>query len=402
MALAPHQYPRRILLAVIGLTPQIVTETLYKLAVEGDPNFIPTEVQLITTKQGAESAKVALFGTGCDKGWFHLFCEDYQLDQIQFNEDNIHIITDPEGQFIDDNQSTQHNRIASDFITQKIKLFTQDDNAALHVSLAGGRKTMSYYAGYALSLYGRLQDHLSHILVDDVFAHNKDFFYPRPKDKARRLEIDKRFYSTENAKIILADIPYVRMRYQVPKALLDGSEGFQETVHKIEQFNQLPHVVLYREERQIEFNGTSIIFTDVEFSLYYWFCLQILEENNKLRLSDQASIAQFLNDFLIIYQAFTPKHGARFENFEALIQPDAFDQTYESAVEQQRRLKRQRNWLSTNKGNIQRKIKQTLGDFAEPFVIQKTKITRKNAKTYYQYQLNIAAERIMIKRKRSR
>jgi len=379
----PHQYPKRILLAVIGMTPQIVTETLYKLAVDSEPQFIPTEVHLITTKEGAESAKIALLGTAYDKGWFHLFCEDYQLDQIQFNEENIHIITDPEGQFIDDNQSTQHNKIASDFITDKVKSFTQDDNTALHVSLAGGRKTMSYYAGYALSLYGRLQDHLSHVLVSKVFMSNKNFFYPRPKEKARRLEIDKRFYSTESAKIILSDIPYVRMRYQVPQALLEGNEGFQETVNKIEKFNQLPQVTLYRYERKVEFNGTLLALPDSKFALYYWFCLQIKEDKDPLNLNDKASIEIFYQEFLSIYKQFTDDLGPRFKKRQDSL-------TYDSNEQQYREIKK---WLSDSKGYIRGKIIETLGGFSKPFLIKNIK---KDNDTYY--QLDILAEHIQIKR----
>ena len=37
-----HSYPRRILLCVTGLTPQILTETLYALAVQRQPPFVPT------------------------------------------------------------------------------------------------------------------------------------------------------------------------------------------------------------------------------------------------------------------------------------------------------------------------------------------------------------------------
>jgi len=35
-----HRYPRRIPLAVTGLTPQVVTEILYALAVQRQPAFI--------------------------------------------------------------------------------------------------------------------------------------------------------------------------------------------------------------------------------------------------------------------------------------------------------------------------------------------------------------------------
>lgn len=44
----PSAYPRRVLLAVSGLSPQIVTETIYSLAADPAIPFIPTEVQLIT------------------------------------------------------------------------------------------------------------------------------------------------------------------------------------------------------------------------------------------------------------------------------------------------------------------------------------------------------------------
>src|SRR5260221_10737988 len=40
----------RVLLAVTGLSPQIVTETLYALAVARDPGWIPSEIRLITTR----------------------------------------------------------------------------------------------------------------------------------------------------------------------------------------------------------------------------------------------------------------------------------------------------------------------------------------------------------------
>lgn len=48
----PADFPRRVLLAVSGLTPQIVTETIYALAVNKLAPFVPTEVHLITSAEG--------------------------------------------------------------------------------------------------------------------------------------------------------------------------------------------------------------------------------------------------------------------------------------------------------------------------------------------------------------
>ncbi len=64
----PHQFPRRLLVAVTGLSPQIVTETLYALAVAPPASaFVPTEIHLITTRSGAEKASPL----GCDSRQQH-------------------------------------------------------------------------------------------------------------------------------------------------------------------------------------------------------------------------------------------------------------------------------------------------------------------------------------------
>ena len=73
--------PCRLLLAVTGLTPQIVTETLYALACDRPDPWIPHEVHLITTATGADNARLNLLAGQC---WFHRLCEDYGLPPIVF------------------------------------------------------------------------------------------------------------------------------------------------------------------------------------------------------------------------------------------------------------------------------------------------------------------------------
>jgi CRISPR-associated protein (TIGR02584 family) len=368
----PEHYSKRVLLVVIGMTPQIVTETLYKLAVDSDPLYIPTEIHLITTKEGANSAKIALLGTANDKGWFYTFCEDYGISDISFNKDNIHIIADTEGQFIDDNQSSEHNKIASDFITNKVKEFTQDSSTSLHVSLAGGRKTMSYYAGYALSLYGRWQDRLSHVLVNMPFMNNKDFFYPRPK--AQRFVVDNRHYSTDEANIILSDIPYVRMRYQVPEALLEGTAGFQETVAKIQKFNEAPSVELFIKQRKIEFNGVALKLAPADFAFYIWMCKRKQTGLPPLILDAD----EFMSEYLEAYAHFTNPNGGNFEKVEIIAN--------EKSAEEQK------NWFEARKSTLHKKIINALGDnLAQAFLIRMVEHKQSTA-----FQIEIPAKRIKI------
>ncbi|MBK1645228.1 hypothetical protein CKO25_11360 [Thiocapsa imhoffii] len=86
--------PRRILLAVTGLTPQIVTETLYALACRGADTWIPHEIHLITTATGANNARLNLLA---GERWFHRLCEDYALPSIAFTPEHIHVLRDAEG-----------------------------------------------------------------------------------------------------------------------------------------------------------------------------------------------------------------------------------------------------------------------------------------------------------------
>ena len=70
------QKEHRILLAVTGMTPQVVTETLYALMQQG-PDGLPHELHLLTTSVGADRARLALLSE--QLGWFARFLADYPL-----------------------------------------------------------------------------------------------------------------------------------------------------------------------------------------------------------------------------------------------------------------------------------------------------------------------------------
>lgn len=225
--LCPTRFPRRILLAVTGLSPQIVTETLHALAVGKDTPFIPTEVHLITTTEGAERARLALLS---DKpGWFHRLRSDYALPPIAFDSHHIHVLRDAVGQEMADIRSPADNLACADFITEKVRELSADADAALHVSIAGGRKTMGFFLGYALSLFGRPQDRLSHVLVSEPFENSWGFFYPTPYENIIETA-GKKLVDTRDARLSLAEIPFVSLRHGLPTALLDGSARFEATV----------------------------------------------------------------------------------------------------------------------------------------------------------------------------
>ena len=225
----PHQFPRRVLLAVTGLSPQVVTESLYALAVQQQPSFMPTEIRLITTKEGADRARLSLLHPV--SGWFHRLRQEYGLPETVFDSNCIRVLEDQQGNPLTDIRSMQDNIGTADAITEVVRELTSDKDAALHVSIAGGRKTMGFYLGYALSLYGRIQDRLSHVLVSEPFESHPLFFYPtRESHIIHTAPPNQRPYDTQGATVTLAEIPFVRLREGLPERLLWGNARFSEVV----------------------------------------------------------------------------------------------------------------------------------------------------------------------------
>ena len=298
----PADYPRRILLAVCGLSPQIVTETLYALAADEHAPFVPTEVHLITTKEGAKRAELSLLSD--DLGWFHKLCQDYRLPPIQFDRHHIHVMRDANERAMDDIRSPQDNRDAADFITAQVRQFSADPDCALHVSIAGGRKTMGFYLGYALSLYGRAQDRLSHVLVSDPYESSWDFFYPTPYSRVLQTK-DGKLADTAMAQVTLADIPFVSLRHGLPVALLAGHASFNDTVLAARAALAPPQLVIDLAHRRINAGGIEVTLPPAELALLAVFARQILTAGDALPAPpkdapDDAWAQRFLREYRAI------------------------------------------------------------------------------------------------------
>ena len=268
----PQDYPRRLLVAVTGLSPQIVTETLYALALRREPRFVPTEVRLITTEEGAEHAKLSLLHP--ESGWFHRLRADYDLPSIVFGPEHIHVLEDAGGRPLGDIRSPADNERAADAITDVVRDLTRDEDSALHVSIAGGRKTMGFYLGYALSLYGREQDRLSHVLVNAPYESHPQFFYPTTSSRVIYTPPPhNRPYDTRDADVTLAEIPFVRLRDELPEDLKDHREGkvrFSEAVTAAQRAIGPAELVLDLPARRLRAGGKVIALSPLHFAFLAW------------------------------------------------------------------------------------------------------------------------------------
>ena len=203
---------KNILLAVTGLSPQVITETLY--ALHQNSRDVDA-IHVITTRDGKDMIYSGLLGG--KNGQYFRYLEEYGINTsgIDFSQSNVHVITDGHGIEIPDiiNESDNEHLLRK-CLDLSFRL-TADPETCVLFSVAGGRKTMSSCLTLAAQMYGRPQDRLYHVLVSPEFESNRDFYYPPKKSRAIELK-DKQgqtfFKESSYAQVDLIHIPFVSIR----------------------------------------------------------------------------------------------------------------------------------------------------------------------------------------------
>lgn len=278
MVIEPHDFRHRILACLTGVTPQVVTETLFALVRKSDPPFIPTELHLITTGRGREILQDQLLNPG---GWLDSLYKDYRISPCCFSEKNLHVLTLEDGTPLEDIRTVEDNTRISDQMLDIIRTLTADPDSAVHLSLAGGRKTMGFIAGYALSLFARPQDRLSHVLVSAPYESIPDFYYPTPKKHIVR-SLSGQAIDASLAEVTLAPIPILHLRNNWPSGLIGGFNAFEETVRIAQTLLDPPHLALDLRKRKILAGGKEIDLQPTLLAFLSWFARRAMAGKSPL------------------------------------------------------------------------------------------------------------------------
>jgi len=260
------RYP--VLVCLAGMSPAVVTETLYALAVKGRPRVVPRRVCIVTTGDACGKLVTALLGSS---GAIRRLATEYRLPpgSLQCTLDDVFVIRSRTGKPLSDIRSSADSRDAGEVMANLLADLHSDPNVEILCSIAGGRKTMAALLALALQTCARPGDRLYHVLVSEPFERIPDFFYP-PRLR-RRYTVDGRTVDSSKARIDLAEVPMIRLG-AVAESLGLGSEQLALRARKIEEaanrnFRPLPIEIDFA-RRALRCGTAAVRLPPQEFALY--------------------------------------------------------------------------------------------------------------------------------------
>jgi CRISPR-associated protein (TIGR02584 family) len=235
-----------VLLAVTGMSPAILTETVWALAQENPP-VVPDRVVVLTTTAGKEQIERQLFtpqshfNNQC--GWDCLReklqeCGHDIKGRLRFDpgSDDLRLFHRWEEKShrklaLSDIRAVDENDAVADYILEVVRTFVEDADTRVIASIAGGRKTMGTLLYACMTLIGRETDRLTHVLVSEPFDDPRlkpRFYFPDQPSKELRIE-EKTVYAAE-ARIDLADVPFVPLQNLFQKQLVKKPCSFTRLI----------------------------------------------------------------------------------------------------------------------------------------------------------------------------
>lgn len=292
---------KNLLICVSGLTPQVVTETLYCLAVKQKTQV--DEIYVLTTRRGRDvilgkdqhpaTPKTPL------KKEIEALCQKYKIKKPAFDENDTYIIVAKEESIeLSDIRSDKDNILFPNKVCEFIQTKTASADNIMYCSITGGRKSMSVHLANALSLFARENDKLLHVLTKE--EHEFKGFYPTSKIEAKDLE--------------LSEIPFVRLR----SLLLPEIKEQNFLKYKFDQIVTLTQsqlkiisdktkLIVDVERREIRYGTDSISLEPMEFLFYYLFI------DSKTKGIQKISVEDFTSDetrvrFAEYFNEYFPNH----------------------------------------------------------------------------------------------
>lgn len=227
-----------VLVAVLGISPAILTETVWALAQQVPP-VVPDRIELWTTTMGREAFHKQVEETGV---WQRLL-ETLKAQRIpvegklKLGDDSWKIFANDDLNKLEDLTTEEDNLAAADKMLRELRHYTDDPMTQVLLSIAGGRKTMGALALQCMGLVGRPQDEVYHVLVNEPFDKRLEppFFFPEKKGKSWvKHQYDEETVTDKEAQVRLFKVPYVRMRPLYEEKMKERAVGFRYLCDRVQ------------------------------------------------------------------------------------------------------------------------------------------------------------------------
>lgn len=235
---------RKVLLCSVGLTPQIVTETLYALMLK---EWWPDKLIIITTGAGAAACNKMLLDA--QTGGLARFAREYsKLAAMEFTKKVQLITVQTDTGDLDDGRWTAK---FSDKAKEIISEICSDPKNSLHVSISGGRKTAAAILALLMAIYGRAHDRISHVQTVPDMRSNPSFWFPTNAPEILPLG-DGNHVASANIFINLIDVPFPRL----DSSISEKNSSFKDAMEAISSQANKPRLIIFGNE--ITWNGALL------------------------------------------------------------------------------------------------------------------------------------------------
>ena len=282
VARTPVKSAETVLLAVTGMSPAVLTGTVWALAHE-EPPRIPSRVIVLTTRTGKEQIDREVFSPQpafdekCvwDSLREHLEMRGHDLKgKLRFDStssEDLRVLTRWDEATrrkppLDDIRTSEENESAANAILEVVRSIVENPDTHLVASIAGGRKTLGTLLYACMTLIGRETDRLTHVLVHEPFDDprlNPRFYFPRQPAASLKTPDGKTIACAAEARIDLADIPFVPLRNLFAKELSRMPGNFSALVARCRQgIHELAAgevtLTVHHSRAEIEINGVRV------------------------------------------------------------------------------------------------------------------------------------------------
>lgn len=251
---------RIVLIATMGSSPAVLTETVWALAHMKKP-IVPDEIVVLSARNSVDKMKRDLL-EGSDPVWGRLLSalkkDKISIDgKLIFGSMSIHIIPDARKNEMWDLRSSEDNLLAADFMMQEIRKYSEPPDTEIIASIAGGRKTMSALLLSCMTLLGREEDKVVHVLLPEELEGGAEppFYFPQ-KGVTHVSKRTGKKYKGDKLRSELFEVPFVRMRGWYNEKFKTNPPTYLSLVKKVQQIS--PPAAVYQ-KLEIDFDGSGYV-----------------------------------------------------------------------------------------------------------------------------------------------